>query len=192
MGIIKSKLYLVWVEMRARCRNPKHVKFKNYGLRGINICKEWNEFKVFESWAISSGYEEGLTIDRISVHGDYVPSNCRWATHEVQNWNRTDNILWNYEGKEYNTKQIARKFKLKQETLRNRRHRGWDTHRILTTPEEKSKVGKLYLYHGKEKTLTEWSKELGINLYTLSARLNKHKMSIEVAFSRPVVKTRKS
>ena len=84
-----TKLYDVWVHMKARCRNKTDKSYYNYGGRGIDICDEWlNDFAAFQDWALSHGYKEGLTIDRINNDGDYCPDNCRWTTRLVQNNNR--------------------------------------------------------------------------------------------------------
>lgn len=74
--------------MKNRTCNPKNVSFKNYGARGISICSEWvNSFESFKTWAYSSGYKDGLTLDRINNDGNYEPSNCRWTTQEIQHRN---------------------------------------------------------------------------------------------------------
>lgn len=67
--------------MRARCYNPNATGYANYGGKGITICDEWQEdFIEFKIWALSNGYEQDLTIDRIDSDKNYEPSNCRWIT----------------------------------------------------------------------------------------------------------------
>ncbi len=86
-GLSGAKLYWVWTAMKERCLNPNNEWFKNYGSRGIKVCEEWTDFKTFYDWAMSSGYKEGLSIDRRDNDGNYEPSNCRWATVVTQNRN---------------------------------------------------------------------------------------------------------
>ena len=76
-----SRLYSIWCGMKQRCLYLNHTGWSRYGGRGITICEEWlNDFKAFYDWAMSHGYQDNLTIDRINNDGNYEPSNCQWLT----------------------------------------------------------------------------------------------------------------
>ena len=85
--------------MKARCGNENSPKFQSYGARGIRVCDEWvHNFPAFRDWALSNGYAENLSIDRIDVNGNYEPNNCRWATAIEQSRNRRSNHIVEYNG----------------------------------------------------------------------------------------------
>jgi hypothetical protein len=71
--------------MKQRCNNPGHEAYGRHGGRGIKVCSEWsNNFEPFYHWAISNGYKDSLSIDRIDNDKGYFPDNCRWATAKEQ------------------------------------------------------------------------------------------------------------
>jgi len=90
-GLHGTRLYYVYRNILDRCYRSNNKHYKNYGGRGIKVTDEWlgdEGFLNFHNWALKNGYEDGLTIDREDVNGDYEPSNCRWVDMKTQSENR--------------------------------------------------------------------------------------------------------
>ena len=108
-GLTDERLYSTWDNMKSRCYNIKNKRYKNYGGRGICVCKEWkNNFLSFYNWAMENGYQDDLTIDRIDVNGDYEPNNCRWVTIKEQANNKTTNHIIEYKGEKHTLSEWSR------------------------------------------------------------------------------------
>lgn len=108
---VNERLVNIFKGMKQRCYYAQHERYKSYGGRGIKICDEWlNDRKKFYDWALSNGYKDNLSIDRIDVDGDYEPNNCRWVTMKVQQNNRTNNRKIIINGKTKTASQWAEEY----------------------------------------------------------------------------------
>ena len=114
---IRTRLYNSWRGAKERCTNPNH---KNYHLYKDRWHIPWSDFKVFKEWALSSGYTEGLTIDRINSDIGYSPENCQWLTAKENtikgNKERKVTQVY-YKGKIYTKTQLASHLGLNLTTL---------------------------------------------------------------------------
>lgn len=127
------RLFTIWTGMKTRCFNTKVREYHQYGGRGITMLEEWRlSFTVFYEWAISTGYNDSLSIDRIDVNGSYVPENCRWATTMEQSRNRRNSRLYTYNGVTRNSVDWATLFGISVQVLNQRIKLGWTMEKALT------------------------------------------------------------
>ena len=131
-----TRPYVIWADMKQRCCDSKSVNFSNYGGRGITVCDEWlHDFKDFYDWAMSHGYRDDLTLDRIDVNGNYCPENCRWATKAEQDNNTRVNRRVTYNGETHTIAEWAEITGIKYATLWRRICvLKWDIEKALSTP----------------------------------------------------------
>lgn len=134
-GMAHEKIYGVYKAIKRRCYKEDDPNYKNYGGRGITVCEEWrNSFQEFYKWAESTGYQEGLTIDRIDTNGNYEPENCRWTDMKTQNNNRRNNHLEKYNGEYYTISQLSEISIVDYSTLLSRINAGWEIEKAVETP----------------------------------------------------------
>ena len=134
-GYGNSKLNMVWQSMKQRCYNPKNKDYKNYGGRNIRVDDRWKEsFEEFHDWAITCGYREGLSIDRIDVNGNYDPSNCRWVNAKIQANNQRRNRIVIYRGESHTISEWSDITGISSSTLESRiNNYHWSDARALET-----------------------------------------------------------
>lgn len=134
-GLSNSRIGRIYHGMIQRCYNNKDLNYKNYGGRGIVLCKEWlNNFMNFYVWAKENGYKENLTIDRIDSNGNYCPENCRWVDMKTQQNNRRNNRLLTFEGKTKTITQWAKEYKMSYRNLFYRLKNGYSLEKALKKP----------------------------------------------------------
>lgn len=140
-----TRLYRIWSAMKTRCYNPNSEAYPIYGGRGITVCDEWRkDFSAFHDWAMCSGYNDELTIDRINGDEGYSPGNCRWATYKTQANNTSRNVIVSYKGQTGTVAEICGQLGINPFLIYDRITRlGWDADKALSTPPRKihKKVG---------------------------------------------------
>ncbi len=136
-GMSHTRIYKIWSGIKRRT-NPnsiyKTTTYRNYIGRNIKMYDEWkNDFKKFYDWAMANGYQDNLTIDRIDVNGNYEPSNCRWTTMKIQQNNRRNNVVIEYNNEKHTVSEWNEIMKFPPKLLYNRIRRGWNLKKALTT-----------------------------------------------------------
>lgn len=131
-GETGTRLYKIWVDMRRRCNNPKRDSYRLYGGRGITVCSAWSkDFLPFKEWALSHGYQNDLSIDRIDNDKGYSPDNCRWATVKEQSNNRSTNVFYEIDGETKTLSQWAEYANLPKYEIYDRWRRGKRGHDLI-------------------------------------------------------------
>ena len=125
INILDKRLYSILHQMKQRCTNQKLPCYKNYGGRGIKVCKEWSlkegkGYNNFYNWAMQNGYKDALSIDRIDVNGNYEPNNCRWINNKQQCNNKRNNRRITYNGETHTMMEWSEILNINYNALRTR------------------------------------------------------------------------
>lgn len=131
-GKSRSLEYKTWTSLKGRCYNPKNPLYKWWGARGIKVCDRWlNSFEAFHE-DMGDRPSSKHSLDRINVNGDYEPSNCRWATRDIQDNNTTRNKHLTHNGETKTVHQWAAVTGINESTIRSRLAYGWPEELVLT------------------------------------------------------------
>ena len=190
----QSRLHSIYRGMHTRCFDSSCKSYKYYGAKGITICDEWiNKEKIgnttkgwiaFKEWALSHGYKEGLSIDRIDSNKNYSPGNCRWVTPKEQANNNSHNHCITYMGKTQSLAKWCDELHLPYNMVKfriNRRH--WPIEKALGIKENAGL--KLITYRGKTQSVADWCRELHLKYNAIRARIRRG-WSAEQAFETDV------
>lgn len=103
--LTNTRIWGIWHGLRWRTKDRTD---KNYGGRGITVCPEWEDFRVFFADMFDT-YQDHLTIERIDVNKPYSKDNCRWATNMEQQGNKRNNRVVVYQGKQMHLAELCRR-----------------------------------------------------------------------------------
>ncbi len=152
----KSRAYIRWKTMKARCYNPNHPNYPSYGGIGVTVAKRWDKFENFLS--DMGDPPNGTVIDRIDNSLGYSPENCRWVSYKKSTENRS-NTIWIGS---LRVSDFCKKYGITEYSVYSRLQRGWTEMEIKQHPQPIkrgwSRYGKLnphafYMLSVKTKTL---------------------------------------
>ncbi len=167
----RNRLRDCWNAMHARCSNPKHPSFENYGARGIRVCRRWESFDAFA--ADMGPMPERMELDRRDNDGHYSPHNCRWVTKRANNLNKRTNRHLTIDGETRLISEWAAIAGLDPNTIGTRLSRGEPVSRAVLRPASRAnrKDARLVTVGDVTRSLTEWARESGLPRHTIASRL---------------------
>jgi hypothetical protein len=131
-GYFGTSTYNSWSGIIERCCNPNSGNYNMYGAKGITMCERWRE--SFEAFLEDMGERpQDCSIDRIDVYGNYEPNNCRWANAKTQARNRSNNVRYEYDGKNLTLAEWSEITGVRSDTMHTRiKKLGWSLEDALT------------------------------------------------------------
>lgn len=173
-GMSHTHLHNIWCGIHSRC-HPEHGSHK-YGKRGIKVCEEWSVFENFRDWALQNGYEEGLSIERKDVNGDYCPENCTWIPLSLQGRNKRDTRWVEYQGRTMSLAEAVEIAGAPYKQVHARLQKGWSLEQALTVP-----------YYSNENSLRKKCTEKGVRYKTVWSRIHVLGWDEEKALNTPML-----
>jgi hypothetical protein len=145
---VRRNLSKRWYNLMARCNNPEHPRYSQYGGAGVTVCDRWLERENFIQDAVQlPGYERNsllsgqLHLDKdIESSGKklYSPETCVFTDIATNNKHKPNQMnafkAISPDGVEHivtNQSEFAKEQNLRQSTIsdclvgRVKRHRGW-------------------------------------------------------------------
>lgn len=182
----------------ARCTNPEHQAWDNYGGRGIRVHEPWmcsESGPVLFLEHIGKRPGRGYELDRIDNDGHYEPGNVRWVKRKKNARNRRSNHLIEYDGRTRTLSGWAEEVGISAALLTYRIRSGWPMERALSLDagegnRQRPKMPRSNSYFvehdGERHPLSVWAERTGIAHCTLWRRLKVYGWSVEDALETPV------
>jgi len=169
-GMSRTPEHNSWSHMKARCFNPNHKRYADWGGRGITVCDRWKN--SFENFFADMGLKPTSkhSIDRIDNDGDYCPENCKWSTKAEQNNNQRTNRLITINFETLTIAQWTKKKGFPLHVISTRLIRGWSEYDAVMTPLE---TVRLITIKEETYTVSQWEEKKGYSRELIKTRLTK-------------------
>jgi hypothetical protein len=133
-GLSDTPEHITWLNIRQRCLNPTHKKYKYYGGRGITVCDRWRH--SFENFLSDMGPRPTPkhSAERINNNRGYEPGNVKWATKLEQANNTRSNHFLTIDGQTKTIAEWSRVVGISQLTIARRIHIGWSDEDAVKSP----------------------------------------------------------
>jgi hypothetical protein len=136
----KSKEYIAWSAMKARCRIASGRNHKAYKGRGVTVCERWvGSFVAFLSDVGPAPSEEHSLDRHPDCAGNYEPGNVRWATRIEQAVNRRTTRWITHDNKTLTISGWAELLGCRLQTITARIENGWSEVDAVSVPVRKFK-----------------------------------------------------
>ncbi len=132
VGGQSTRIWKTWKGMMQRCYMASGKSYRDYGGRGIAVCKRWHKFENFLS-DMGESPAKGHSLDRIDNNGNYCLSNCKWSTAKQQARNRRNNKLITYNKQTLCISEWGEQLGVDRKVIASRIRHGWSIKRTLTT-----------------------------------------------------------
>lgn len=174
-GQSETPEYIVWAGMIARCENPSHRSYADYGGRGIRVCAKWRE--SFPAFLTDMGKRPGsrYSVERIDNDGNYEPENCRWATDIEQANHRRGNRIIEHDGESLTLAEWSRKLGISYGVIQSRLDRGWPASRALLPGNQSREASAMVMleFNGERMCASDWERRVGLGIGTIRHRLRR-------------------
>ena len=127
--------YCAWGNLIARCENERRPDFKDYGGRGVSVCREWRENYIAFLSYVGRRPGKAYSIDRYpDQNGNYEPGNVRWATKREQANNRRSACRISAFGMSLTAPEWSELKGIRSRTIKSRLRLGMSPEDALTRP----------------------------------------------------------
>lgn len=115
-----------------RCTNVDHKAYKDYGGRGITVCKEWIDDVGQFIRDMGKRPTSSHSLDRVDNDKGYEPKNCLWRTRKEQQLNRRNTIFYTKDGITKPLYEWATEMGLDFRVVTGRYHKGFDVDKLFS------------------------------------------------------------